>query len=54
MTSIERKAALMVAGATAAVIVSGLKLMKKHADYLVKKAAATFGDEDEDKDDKTA
>ncbi len=54
MTNLERKAALIVAGATAAVIVSGVKLLKKHAIYLAEKAAATFGVDEEEKDDRTA
>ena len=40
MTRLERKAALMVAAATAGVIVSGVSLLKKHAKYLTEKAAA--------------
>ncbi len=54
MTSIERKAALIVAGATVAVVVSGVRLLKKHAIYLAEKAAATFGTDEEEKDDQTA
>lgn len=50
MTRLERKAALMVAAATAGVIVSGVSLLKKHAKYLTEKAAATFS-EDEDQED---
>ena len=44
----ERKAAMIVAAATAGVIVSGVKLMKKHTKYLAEKAAATFGPDDEE------
>ena len=48
MTKLERKAALMVAAATAGVIVSGVKLIKKHTRYLTEKAAATFKNDDGD------
>ena len=47
MNKLERKAAMVVAAATAGVIVSGVKLMKKHTKYLAEKAAATFGPDDE-------
>ena len=47
MNKMERKAAMIVAAATAGVIVSGVKLMKKHTKYLAEKAAATFGPDDE-------
>ena len=46
MTKLERKAAMIVAAATAGVIVSGVKLIKKHTRYLAEKAAATFGTDD--------
>ena len=46
MNKLERKAALMVAGATAGVIISGVTLLKRHARYITKKAAATFGEDD--------
>ncbi|MBR1900014.1 MAG: hypothetical protein IJ820_03000 [Lachnospiraceae bacterium] len=48
MNKLERKAAMIVAAATAGVIVSGVKLMKKHTKYLAEKAAATFGPDDEE------
>lgn len=52
MTAIERKAALAVAAATAGVIVSGVRLARKHARYLAEKAAAAFRDDgDEEKDE---
>ena len=38
---------MIVAAAAAGVIVSGVKLMKKHTKYLAEKAAATFGPDDE-------
>ena len=47
MNKLERKAAMIVAAATAGVIVSGVRLMKKHTKYLAEKAAATFGPDDE-------
>ena len=49
MNRLERKAALAVAAAAAGVAVSGAALLKKHARYLTKKAAATF-DPNEDED----
>jgi hypothetical protein len=51
VTSIERKAALLVAAATAGVIVSGVKLLKKHTRYIAEKAAATFGTDEENSED---
>ena len=55
MTKLERKAAMIVAAATAGVIVSGVKLIKKHTRYLAEKAAATFGTDDgEDLDNSVA
>jgi hypothetical protein len=48
MNKMERKAAMIVAAATAGVIVSGVKLMKKHTKYLAEKAAATFGPDNEE------
>jgi len=54
MNKLERKAAMIVAAATAGVIVSGVKLMKKHTKYLAKKAAATFGPDDEEWTEPTA
>ena len=48
MTKLERKAAMIVAAATAGVIVSGIKLIMKHTRYLTEKAAATFGTDDGD------
>ena len=48
MNKMERKAAMIVAAATAGVIVSGVKLMKKHTKYLAENAAATFGPDDEE------
>ncbi len=47
MTKLEKKAALAVAAATAGVIVSGIALLRRHSKYLAKKAAATFGPDDE-------
>ena len=38
---------MIVAAAAAGVVVSGVKLMKKHTRYLAEKAAATFGPDDE-------
>ena len=54
MNKLERKAAMIVAAATAGVIVSGIKLMKKHTKYLAEKAAATFGPDDEEWTEPTA
>lgn len=54
MNKLERKAAMIVAAATAGVIVSGVKLMKKHTKYLAEKAAATFGPDDEEWTEPTA
>ncbi len=51
MTSLERKAALLVAAATAGVIVSGVKLLQRHTRYIAQKAAATFGTEEEKSED---
>ena len=48
MNKLERKAAMIVAAAAAGVIVSGVRLMKKHTKYLAEKAAATFGPDDEE------
>ena len=48
MNKLERKAAMIVAAATAGVIVSGVRLMKRHTKYLAEKAAATFGPDDEE------
>ena len=48
MNKLERKAAMIVAAAGAGVIVSGVRLMKKHTKYLAEKAAATFGPDDEE------
>ena len=48
MTKLERKAAMIVAAATAGVIVSGIKLIRRHTRYLAEKAAATFGTDDGD------
>lgn len=48
MTKLERKAAMIVAAATAGVIVSGVKLIKRHTRYLTEKAAATFGTDDQE------
>ena len=48
MTKLERKAAMIVAAATAGVIVSGIKLIRRHTRYLTEKAAATFGTDDGD------
>ena len=48
MNKLERKAAMVVAAATAGVIVSGVRLMKKHTKYLAEKAAATCGPDDEE------
>ena len=42
LTRLERKAALAVAGMTVAVVVSGVKLLNKHARYMSQKAAAFF------------
>ena len=47
MNKLERRAAMIVAAAAAGVVVSGVKLMKKHTRYLAEKAAATFGPDDE-------
>ncbi len=46
MTKLERKAALAVLGASAAVTVAGIKLMKRHAKYMTQKAAAFFDREE--------
>lgn len=51
VTSLERKAALLVAAATAGVIVSGVKLLQRHTRYIAQKAAATFGTEEEKSED---
>ena len=48
MNKLERKAAMIVAAATAGVIVSGVRLMKRHTKYLAEKAAATFGPDEEE------
>ncbi len=48
MTKFEKKAALAVAAATVGVIVSGVALLRKHSKYMAKKAAATFGSDDDD------
>ncbi len=53
MTKLERKAAMIVAAATAGVIVSGVRLMKRHTRYLAKKAAATFGPDDGENPEET-
>ncbi len=50
MTKFEKKAALAVAAATVGVVVSGLALLRKHNKYMAKKAAATFGSDDDDMD----
>ena len=48
LTRAERKAALAVLAMTGAVVVSGIKLLKKHTKYMTQKAAAFFKDgEDE-------
>ena len=46
MTRLERRAALLVAAAAAGVVVSGVRLAKKHARYLMEKAAATFHEDE--------
>jgi|GEM_PF-6945424 len=48
MTRIERRAAMAVAAAAAGVIVAGVKLAKRHADYWAKKAAMTFPETEEE------
>ena len=45
MTKLERKAALAVLAAAAAVTVSGVRLAKKRAAYLISLAAARFKDD---------
>ena len=45
LTKAERKAALAVIGAAAAVTVSGIKLLKRHSRYVIQKAAAHFDGE---------
>ena len=53
LTRLERKAALAVAGMTVAVVVSGVKLLKKHTRYMTQKAAAFFRDEEKSEQEDT-
>lgn len=49
LTKLERKAAAAVLVMTATVVVSGVRLLRKHSRYMAQKAAAFFKDEkDED------
>ena len=54
LTRAERRAAMAVLAMTATVVVSGIKLLKKHADYLAKQAAAKFREEPEAQEDQAA
>ncbi len=47
LTKAERKAAAAVLTMAAAVTVSGIRLLKKHTQYLAAKAAAHFSEEDD-------
>ena len=51
LTKLERKAAAAVLVMTATVVVSGVRLLRKHSRYMAQKAAAFFKDE---KDEETA
>lgn len=48
LTNLEKKAAMAVLAMTGAVVVSGVKLLKKHTKYMAQKAAAFFADDKED------
>ena len=48
LTKTERAAAMAVAAMTAAVVTSGVKLLKRHTAYIIEKAAAHFKDEETD------
>lgn len=51
LTKLERKAAAAVLVMTATVVVSGVRLLRKHSRYMAQKAAAFFKDE---KDEETS
>ena len=50
MNKTEKAAAMAVLAMTAAVVTSGIKLLKKHTRYLAEKAAATFTDDGDEPD----
>ena len=58
MTKLERKMFYAVLAAAGAVVVSGVTLARRRAQYLLREAAIRFGDEDpenlEDQTDQTA
>jgi len=47
LTKIEKKAAMAVLAMTGAVVVSGVKLLRKHTRYMAQKATAFFADDKE-------
>ncbi|MBO7711816.1 MAG: hypothetical protein J6S83_15205 [Lachnospiraceae bacterium] len=51
LTKLERKAAAAVLVMTATVVVSGVRLLKKHSRYMAQKAAAFFRDEKDEEAD---
>ena len=46
LTKAERAAAMAVVTMTAAVVTAGVKLIRRHTDYMLQKAAAHFKDDE--------